>query len=111
MVPLQAPQGLRVQSSPKQGEVADVPMDLASRQTDALLGFRHHRNDFGRRATIQLTNAKHCIGLRETDEELADVLHQGRIGHPELRKERVFRESRKETLKDPFGGPTGSIGG
>jgi hypothetical protein len=85
-------------------------MDLASRQTNPLLGFSHHRNHFGRRSTIQLTDAKHCIGLRETDKELADVLHQGRIGPSELRKERVFRESRKETLKDPLGVPLGSIG-
>jgi hypothetical protein len=90
---LQAAKRLRIKPSPKQSEIADMPMDFSPRKPDSLLGLDHHGDNLRGTLSVHLPDTQHGVGLGKSHQQLADISHELCVRYTQLSEESIFRQT------------------
>lgn len=75
---------LGIHAGPEERDVANVPVHIALGESDPLLCFTEHLENFGRRSTIGTSDLVDRIQSDESEQHVADVVNQLDICHTEL---------------------------
>lgn len=73
-----------IHAGPEQRDVADVSVHVPFGETDSLLGFTKHLEDFRRGSAIGTTDLVDSIQANKTEQHVADIINQLDIRHTKL---------------------------